>query len=161
MIARLRIAAGIALAIALGVTGARAELLAQATNNNGWDEFGPNEIVIPLTAAGATALSFATTQPNTFVTIIYNAECAVLGAMGSKFSIRITVDNKPTLPTPPQNNFVFCSATHPANKVYSAVSRVAVYKVPAAGNHTVRVYGLLTNGGTFASVDDTSLVVLK
>ena len=112
-------------------------------------------------AAGKDFLNFATTKPNTSVTIIYNAECAVLGTPGRKFPIRITVDNQNTLPTPPTNNFAFCASTNTTNKIYTAVSRVAVYKVPAAGTHTVRVFGILPDGETFASVDDTSLVVLK
>jgi hypothetical protein len=153
----MRIAAGFLLALAFGTAGAQAGVLASYTNIDGFQDFLPSEKLIPL-APGRTTLTFKTTRANTTVMITYNAECAVLGPASKRLSIRITVDNVNTQPAAGVN-FALCAATNATQKIYSAVSRVAVIKVPLAGTHTVRVYGRLPDGATFASVDDTTIVV--
>jgi len=151
-------AAAVFLAMAVGMSSAFAGVLAQATNVDGWDEFAEDEIAIPLTKSGKTTLNFKTKKDNTVVVVTYNAECAVLGPSSARLSIRITVDDSNTNPKS-GSNFAFCAATNGTKKIYTAVSRQAVIKVPSAGTHTVEVFGVLPDGATFASVDDTSIVV--
>jgi hypothetical protein len=158
MSALLRAAAIGSLALAIGIPDAPAKTLGQATNTEGWDEFGEDEIAIPLKKNGATTITFKTEKDNTLVVATYNAECAVLGPPSSRLSIRITVDGVDTNPKA-GINFAFCAATNGTNKIYTAVSRQAVITVPTAGTHTVQVFGVLPDGAIFASVDDTSIVI--
>ncbi|HJQ78298.1 MAG TPA: hypothetical protein VJ828_00005, partial [Lacipirellulaceae bacterium] len=100
-----------------------------------------------------------TTRNNQLVKITYNAECGVFGApRGRSVSVRITVDDVEAQPASGPN-FRICTAVDETGNTWVAATRQSVIRVPKAGKHVVRVFGVLLNGAGAWSLDDTSLVV--
>ena len=115
-------------------------------------------VLVPLNDAGATALPFNTTAANKLVKITYNAECGVLGPIGSWQSVTILVDG---VQANPQNgtDFALCTATSTTTFSWMGAVRQSLIKVPAKGTHNVQVVVDLLAGSTEWWLGDASIVV--
>jgi hypothetical protein len=115
-------------------------------------------VLVPLDHVGTTALPFKTTAANKEIKITYNAECGVLGPIGSWQSVTILVDGVEANPTS-GTSFAFCSASSTTTFIWTGAVRQSIYKVPVAGNHIVQVLVDLNAGATEWWLGDTSIVV--
>ena len=114
---------------------------------------------MPLTNGGANAVGFTTATPGQMVVITFNAECTAVGPSNfSWLSVEITVDQNPAAPVA-LGDFSLCSS-QPV-KTFNATSRQAVYVVPNAGIHLVRVEATPMAGATYWRLDDTTLTVMN
>ena len=84
----------------------------------------------------------------------YGGECMVQGPTGSKLTITILIDGKPTKP---DSGTAFCSSTSPDQPTYMSVIRRTLVKV-TAGPHSIQVVGTGI-GTTLWQVQDTVLTV--
>jgi hypothetical protein len=139
-----------------------ASILAAATRTDAFVSISKAEIPIPLKNNGVTELLFMTSVNNQSVKITYNAECVVTGTRGKWLSVRILVDNVEADPAS-GHDFALCTAVDKTGSTWIGATRQSVFKIPAAGMHTVKVMGrlnvgLLGGGGTWR-LDDSSLVV--
>jgi hypothetical protein len=153
-------------AVTVGLIGsASAEILAFATRT--LPISGSSTTEHPLVLKDdqvTTVLPFRTTTKNQLVTITYNAECTVIAAPGTVFSIRIFVDGDQAEPASTNAFHPFCNAIDDTGFLFDGHStgavRQAVIRVPTAGKHVVSVLASLQNGlqGEYR-IDDASLVV--
>jgi hypothetical protein len=148
-----------AAAVALGSSNASADILAAATRAQPFESTSAVEVAIPVGNGGGTQLNFTTAAPRTFVKITYNAECVIWGGRGRSVSIRILVDDVEAKPFD-AGEFSLCSAVDQYALTEVGATRQAVFSVPTAGSHHVKVVGRAVPSGTWA-LDDTSLVVEK
>lgn len=151
---------------------ARSEVLVGATNTNPIIFGGATYIVdFNGSASGGQTFNFSTTQPNTRVVIIFNAECAVDGNSSKYVDIDIVVDPAgsagDTVVPPSDSDNALCSGNSTSSDFLygsgdgwvSAVTQ-ATMVLPQAGTHTVKVR---VNGGTagVTRLDDMSLTVQR
>ena len=164
----LRCVAASALAVVTGLwaSAASAEVLLFSSNIQGqfFNSVGFVDLNGP--AAGGTTLSFSTTAANQRVSILFNAECAVEGAVSNYVDVDIVVDPAGSFgpfDAPPTNgDNALCSgngtATAASDGWVSAVT-IATARPAVAGTHTVRVRVHPIFGAFF--LDDLSLTVLR
>jgi hypothetical protein len=149
----------ILLAAAFGALEASAApILASATRTAGFLSASTVFIPVPLRDNGATSLPFATPVVNQKVVILYNAECAVAAARGTRLSIRILVDGIDAAPVSGAD-FSLCSAVDANGATWASVLRQSVMTVPASGNHTLKILARLVGASGTWRLDDSSLVV--
>ncbi len=153
--------ASLAMLAGSGLDVAAASILASATRTTAFASTSKSEVPVPLTNNGVTELLFTTTIKNQIVKITYNAECVVTGTRGMWVSVRILVNGNEADPAS-GHDFALCTAFDKTGKTWAARTRQSVFKVPAAGMHTVKVVARL-NGAPLGSgtwrLDDSSLVV--
>ncbi len=165
--------AALALAALAGVlvaSDARSDILATRTRTDASVYGGATYLVDWNGAtAGGTTVGFTTSGANTKVIVMFNAECAVEGAVNKYVDIDLVVD--PAGPTgeiviPPSNgDNAFCSGNGTSTGSpftldgWVSAALIGVVTLPQAGSHTlkVRVNGL--SGVT--RLDDMSLVVMR
>jgi len=123
-------------------------------------------------AAGGTTFTFETTEPNTTVMFIFNAECAVEG--GTTKFVEIDIMLNPaggageTAVAPSNGDNAFCSGNGTSTAGggdftldgWVSASTVATAVLSQAGSHTVRVRVDGGNSGV-ARLDDMSLTVIR
>src|SRR6266511_1516843 len=86
--------------VALGDPGAfAAPILASATRTGEFSSTSTAPVPVPLRDDNTTSLQFATTVNNQSIVIIYNAECVVGAARGTRLSIKVLVDFIEALPS--------------------------------------------------------------
>lgn len=142
------LAIGVFCALTLIVGQVWANVIATRTNPNqfivgsGAASCAP-AFLIPLNAAGSTAMPFVTTQDNQRVVVSFNAECTVKGTTFSRWlNIDVLVDG--VLTSPSSNDNAFCTS-HGNNILDGWVQAISqnVIVVPEAGVHFVSVQGNL------------------
>ena len=135
-----------------------APILAAATRASAFASTSTASVPVPIRDDGTTSLKFATAAPNESVVVIYNAECALAAARGTRLSIKIVVDGNEAEPSS-GTDFTFCSALDSSGNTWASPVRQSVLKVPLSGTHTVRVVARLVGGSGEWRLDDSSLVV--
>jgi hypothetical protein len=97
------------------------------------------EVAVSLLPNGKTRLAFKTTAQNQQVKLTFNAKCGVRADRGTWLGIRIEVDGVEAEPASGYD-FALCSALS-SNVMRRIIGyRQSVITVPAAGDHTVRVF---------------------
>jgi hypothetical protein len=125
----------------------------------------PNVSLLDLSgAAGSqTTLAFSTATA-TRIRIIFNAECAVGGAVTNWLNIDIIIDpagaGLPFVATPSNSDNAFCSGNGTAsnNDGWVSATTQAFASVPA-GVHTIQVRANGVGVGATWRIDDLSLVI--
>jgi hypothetical protein len=158
---------------ALAVPDVRAEiLLAQSTISASVYGGATYNVDFNGAAAGGTTFSFETTEPNTRVMFIFNAECAVDGARTRAVGINIMVDPAGAAAeaaiSPSNGDNALCSGDGTTTATpddftldgWVSASTVATKLFTVAGTHTVRVVVDGTNS-LLARLDDMSLTVIR
>ena len=92
--------------------------------------------------------------------LIYNAECVVTAARGTRLNVKILVDVNQADPSVGAD-FSFCSAVDIDGKTWVSAVRQSVMKVPTAGTHVVTIVARLFGGAGSWRLDDSSLVVQR
>jgi hypothetical protein len=134
--------------------------LATATRTENFFSISREGVQLPLNDNDAKALRFTTARNNQLVKITYNAECGVFGAArGRSVHVRIMVDDMEAQPGSGSPDFRLCTAVDETGNTWVAGTRQSLIRVPTAGKHAVRVFGVLLNGAGAWSLDDSSLVV--
>jgi hypothetical protein len=145
--------------IPLGMSGVyAAPVLASATRTAIFSSSSTAATTVPLRNNGSTTLQFETTAANQTVVIIYNAECQVIGARGTRLSLKIFVDGVQPEPSVGAD-FSLCSAVDVDGQTWVSATRQSVMKVPDVGNHVVTIEARLLGGTGTWELDDSSLVV--
>src|SRR5438105_2475933 len=153
------LAAAVLLLIPFGAPGAfAAPILASATRTDYFMSASTTSVPVPLRDNGSKSLQFATTVANQTVVIIYNAECAVFAPRGTRLSIRILVDGAEAEPSS-GTDFALCSAVDTNGQTWASAVRQSGLKVPAAGNHIIKILAKLVGASGTWVLDDSSLVV--
>jgi hypothetical protein len=101
---------------------------------------------VPLRSNGGLNLSFTTTEPNQVVKFGFSAACRIGGARGRWLGIRVVVDGVEASPNSGYD-FAFCSSVLNGFLTYHGGFRQSVMVVPTAGQHNVRVFARLSEGG--------------
>src|SRR5437763_8357698 len=133
-----------------------APILAAATRTSAFASTSTASVPVPIRDDGTTSLKFATAAPNESVVVIYNAECALAAARGTRISIKIVVDGNEAEPSS-GTDFTFCSALDSSGNTWASPVRQSVLKVPLSGTHTVRVVARLVGGSGEWRREDSSL----
>lgn len=144
--------------------GAQAALLATHTRNTNFTYAEGSNPSVPLNDAGALSITFNTTAPNQKVVVSYTAECGIVDDIDDTWvNIDIYVDGVAIRPTNSTSSDAFCSSTSGAGYNWNMSAVNAVYVVPRAGAHTVRIGAAVTggNGGATGWLGDTSLIVWR
>ncbi|HXJ87435.1 MAG TPA: hypothetical protein VMS18_11500 [Candidatus Binatia bacterium] len=152
-------------ALALCALQSHAQIMSAATRDKPNFYFDAKTHVIPLTEAGATSISFTTTQANQRVAVSFSAECSVGGVHATTYlDLDILVDGVAAPPSDSDNAFCAAHADPTAIRAnwVSAIT-VVVTTVPTPGQHVVQVRGTLRNmvDGDSWSVDDSATLVSK
>jgi len=145
-------------ALAAMTASASAESLLASATRSGNNAGATTAFAVLNGTTGATSLAFSTSAANKLVKITYNAECGVLGPVGSWQSVTILVDG---VEANPASNvlFAFCSATSTSSYTWVGAVRQSLIKVPAKGAHSVQVQVSLGNSATGWWLGDSSIVV--
>ncbi|MGH8018371.1 MAG: hypothetical protein ACREIA_08785 [Opitutaceae bacterium] len=123
-------------------------------------------------AAGGTTYNFTTTEPNTRIVIMFNAEAACAGSPTQWTDIDIIVNpagGAGDYVVPPSNGdnaFVSGNETdsdflYAGGDGWVSAATIATMVVGPAGVHTVRVRVNGGSSGGISRLDDMSLVVMK
>jgi hypothetical protein len=147
----------ILLLTALSVTASAESLLSYATRKG--NATGTTTAAVELDDSHNVSLLFKTTGPNKLVKITYNAECGVVGAVGSWLSVIIFIDGD--LQANPQSNtmFALCTADGTDSPNWKGAARQSFITLPTAGTHNVHVQVDLNGGATSWWLGDSSIVV--
>ena len=125
--------------VPLGTSGAcAAPVLASATRTDTFSSQSTAATTVPLRNNDNTKLQFETTADNQTVVIVYNAECLVIGARGTRLNIKVLVDDIQADPDAGAD-FSLCSAVDIVGKTWVSAVRQSVMKVPTAGSHVVTI----------------------
>jgi uncharacterized protein YsxB (DUF464 family) len=135
-----------ALAIALWCSTASATILAWASASSYTSNV---QYVVPiwLKQDGSKTLTFHTTA-SAVIRITYNADCVLGGTRGAFVSVKATVDGHAAIGNA-GSDLGFCSAVDGVGKTAASAFRQFVYQVPAAGQHTLRIFAELTGDGLY------------
>jgi len=146
----------VAVAFAAAASAATMQERATASRTNN-DNDSTTGVFKALNQAGATTVTFPTTATRSFVRIIFNAECGVLGPPQAWVAVTVLVDG---IEANPKNGTDFALCTANSTTTYQWVGAVRQsYTVVGPGTHTVRIRIDLLNGATRWWLGDSSLTV--
>ncbi len=113
---------------------------------------------VALTSRGSTSLNFnnPTAGP---VTVIFTAECQIVGAANSFVDITVLIDNEAVVPSNVSD--AYCSGLGVGVGGGLAHFALAVSKALAAGQHSVKVNTIAVGPHIGARLDDTTLIVRR
>lgn len=142
---------------ALSVRSAAAETLINFATRAANDTGTNTHFFKALTDGGATSLSFDTLTDRKPIRITYNAECGVLGSVGSWVSVTILIDGIEANPKTGRD-FAFCSATSTNTFNWVGAVRQSFLTLQFAGRHRVQVLVDL-NGAHTWWLGDSSIAI--
>ncbi len=150
---------GSSLVLSVGMSAAHAGILASGAYKDTVLVDG-TEKPLPLTSAGATAVTFSTDLNNELVIVTYHAQCWAAGEPGDYLTVRIAVDGVEAQPRAGAD-FALCSAVNPGSEVCAGVARQAFIRVPRAGRHKVEVLALalFVSGASSGRVQNATITV--
>lgn len=151
--------AAISLAIAAGVPGAQADILAFGSYPNAIFVTDAYEAV-PLRKTGAKTLTFTTTEPDTLVAVTYNVSCLVesYSIYGGIGTVRVMIEIDGVEANSSTSSDSFCGVQHPA-KAFGSHSRQVAMRLRRPGTHTVQVIAIRDQPAVHAAFYFSSILV--
>jgi hypothetical protein len=135
-------------------------VLASATRTAGFQSTAaaPDpEVALPLKPNGGKTLLFDTSTKNALVRISYNAECDLAAPQPGKLvDLTFTVDGSGV--NPGALSVPLCGSVDTTGKTWVGALTQFAIKVPTAGSHALKVFGILNVGPGSWQVDDSSVV---
>ena len=120
-------------------------------------------VFLPLNDGGGTTVAFNTTAARQKVVVSFTAECANSDDTGSWVNIDILVDGVAIRPTNSLSSDAFCTSDGTSRHIWAAQAYNAVYVVPNAGAHVVRIRATISagNGGATGWIGDSSTIIWR
>lgn len=151
----------LSMAVLLGLMASPAfAVLPLTATSPGNFTFTTDGTLLPLSASGATSLSFNTSVNKQKVAIAYNAECSFNSTTKQGWiGVDVVVDGVTINPS--NSDDAMCTSDGSGLDIWTRAVMNVIYVVPTAGAHTIEVKARIGFGTGTGWLSDSSLVIWR